>query len=92
MSRANITVLFVIALAAVSFSFIASSHPDGLERVAQDLGFISRQEGKEIFKSPVADYVFPGIKNTAVSSALAGLAGIFLIFIGINLFSFFKKK
>jgi len=60
----------------------ASSFPDGLERVAQDLGFIKKVEGPEATvweKSPVPDYKIPGIQNESLATGLAGLAGTAVI-------------
>jgi hypothetical protein len=67
-----------LALGVVLFTPLASSHPDGLERVAEDVGFIERAQ-----ESPyelVPDYLFPGIDNEAVATVLAGLIGTGLLF------------
>lgn len=56
----------------------ASSFPDGLERVAQNLGFIKKAEGPGTTvwqKSPLPDYKIPGIPSEPLASGLAGLAG-----------------
>jgi cobalt/nickel transport protein len=56
----------------------ASSFPDGLERVAKDLGFIKKAEkpGVTVWeKSPIPDYKIPGIQNESLATGLAGLAG-----------------
>lgn len=73
-------VALAIVLMLVLISPLASSSPDGLEKVAEDEGFIHKAS-----KSPlevIADYVFPGIHNEALATILAGLvgaAGIFAI-------------
>ncbi len=57
---------------------LASSSPDGLEKVAEDKGFVGLA-----IDSPfqvIADYVFPGIKNEALATILAGLLGTLLLF------------
>ncbi len=73
-------VLLVALLIAVALSPFASSSPDGLERVATDLGFIDRGEGKNVFTAPAPDYIFPGIENEALATSVAGAAGTLLTF------------
>jgi len=53
---------------------LASSHPDGLERVAEDQGFADRAQDAPY--EIIADYLFPGIKNQAIATVLAGVVGI----------------
>lgn len=65
---------------AALLSPFASPWPDGLEKVAGKLGFLSKGEGAELFRSPLSDYAIPGIKNEAVSTALAGLVGTLVVF------------
>lgn len=76
--------LFYILAAALVvaglLSPFASSFPDGLERVAEDLGFISRAEGIEVISAPIPDYVFPGISNEGVATAVAGILGTLVVF------------
>lgn len=71
-----IALLFCLVLATISP--LASSSPDGLERVAEDKGFISQAEGAPF--EIIADYVFPGIENEAVATILAGWIGTFILF------------
>ena len=68
----------IVCLVVVVFSPLASSSPDGLERVAEDKGFIglSRDMPFQI----IADYVFPGVANEAVATILAGLIGTLILF------------
>ena len=68
----------LLALAVALFSPLASPHPDGLERVAEDEGFIDRAE--EAPYELIPDYVFPGIDNEAVATILAGLVGTGAVF------------
>ncbi|HAA89004.1 MAG TPA: hypothetical protein DCE07_00210 [Peptococcaceae bacterium] len=70
--------LIASVLVALFLSPFASSFPDGLERVAEDLGFLEKGEGKEIIKSPIPDYSFPGIDNERVAVAVAGFTGTIL--------------
>jgi hypothetical protein len=80
MSRKWIAVIVVgLAIAAVValFSPLASSHPDGLEKVAEDKEFIDKAEDPsyEIFP----DYTIPGIDNEEVTTILSGLIGIAIV-------------
>ena len=65
---------------AFFLSPFASKAPDGLERVAADKGFLDRATGREVISSPLPDYAVPGVKNEALATALAGLAGTLIVF------------
>ncbi len=65
-------------LAVACLSPLASSSPDGLERVAENKGFIDLAQ--EAPFQIIADYVFPGIGNEAVATILAGLIGTLILF------------
>lgn len=67
-----------IALALAIASPLASSHPDGLEWVAEQQGFLNAARGP-LYKI-IPDYVFPGISNQAVATILAGILGALLVF------------
>lgn len=71
----GVVLALVVGIMAV---FFASPHPDGLERVAEDKGFLERAQGSlyEIFP----DYVLPGISNETVAAALAIILGVLLLF------------
>lgn len=71
-----------LALALAAFvSPHASSAPDGLERVAEDKGFIDKAEGAEVWRhAPAPDYTVPGVKDEGVSTALAGVLGTLAVF------------
>jgi cobalt/nickel transport protein len=68
----------VVCLLVASFSPLASSSPDGLERVAEDKGFISLAQ--EAPFQLIADYVFPGVESEALATILAGLTGTLILF------------
>ena len=71
-------IALIVCLVVAVFSPLASSSPDGLERVAEDEGFIDlAQEAPFQF---IADYVFPGVENEAVATILAGLIGTLILF------------
>ena len=65
---------YMIAMALVLIAPLASPDPDGLERVAEDKGFID--EGSDAPYSIIADYVFPGIENETLATILAGWIGV----------------
>ncbi|NLF02237.1 MAG: cobalamin biosynthesis protein CbiM [Anaerolineales bacterium] len=66
-----------LALAVVLLAPLASPHPDGLERVAEDLGFIGAAQDAPFEIIP--DYVFPGISNETLATIVAGLVGTLLV-------------
>ena len=71
-----------VALAlAVFVSPLASSSPDGLEKVAEEKGFIESAEDEGVWKSsPLPDYTVPGVRSEALSTGLAGLLGTAAMF------------
>jgi ABC-type Fe3+ transport system permease subunit len=68
----------LIALALAVISPLASSHPDGLEWVAEQRGFLDAAQGPAYEIIP--DYVFPGVSNEAVATILAGIVGTLIVF------------
>lgn len=77
-----IVVGLAIALGVTLLSPWASSEPDGLERVAEDKGFID--EGNDPAYQVIADYVFPGVENERLATVLAGVVGVVVV-AGISL-------
>ena len=71
-------------LAALFLAFIvspfASSWPDGLEKVAEDKGFLERGEVEPVFSSPIPDYTWPGVKNERLATSMAGVVGTLIVF------------
>ena len=72
-------VLVVTLLVAGVASFYASSHPDGLERVAERVGFDRSAEDSPASASPLADYSTKGVEDDRVSGGVAGVAGSLLV-------------
>ncbi|CAN5857792.1 hypothetical protein BH24CHL6_BH24CHL6_07210 [soil metagenome] len=70
---AGLAVAVVVVLAAAVW---ASTEPDGLERVAEDLGFIGA--GQEPGFEVLPDYTLPGLDGGA-STAVAGIIGIVVV-------------
>jgi cobalt/nickel transport protein len=61
----------------------ASTAPDGLEKVAQDKGFLDKAAEKPAWSgAPMPDYALPGAKHESVATSLAGMAGTLLVFAG----------
>ena len=67
----------MLALAMALLSPLASPHPDGLERVAEDQAFIDRAQDAPYEVIP--DYVFPGIQSDALATMAAGIVGTLLV-------------
>jgi len=67
--------LVVSLLVAGVASYYASSHPDGLESVADKTGFLSSAEESPTSKSPLADYSTKGVDDPRLSGGIAGVVG-----------------
>ena len=84
--RLSTRVVIVLALAlavglATAVAPHASPNPDGLERVAEDEGFVDRGEIRAIQESsPIPDYAFPGVEDERVATGLAGFLGTLAVF------------
>lgn len=73
--------LLVSLLVAGVGSFYASSHPDGLEYVAEKTGFIDSAEDSATGDSPLADYGVRGVDNERLSGGLAGVIGCVVVLV-----------
>jgi cobalt/nickel transport system permease protein len=73
--------LLIAVLLAVA-SPLASAHPDGLEWVAEQLGFDERAQSAPFQIIP--DYVVPGVANEQLATILSGVIGL-LIVLGVAL-------
>lgn len=67
----------IISLLVVLLSPLASANPDGLERVAKDMGFINA--GQSAPYQIIPDYTLPFLGETALSTILAGLVGVIVV-------------
>ena len=67
----------LISLAVVLLSPLASADPDGLERVATDIGFIN--SGQSAPYEIIPDYTLPFLGETPLSTIAAGIIGIFVV-------------
>jgi hypothetical protein len=65
----------------------ASPHPDGLEKVAEDTGFLEHATSNAVQDgSPIPDYAFPGIADERVATGVAGFVGtvgVFVVALGV---------
>lgn len=67
----------LISLAVVLLSPLASADPDGLERVAEDLGFLGK--GAATAYQIIPDYRLPFLGQTALSTIVAGMIGVAVV-------------
>jgi hypothetical protein len=66
---------------ATAVSPLASTSPDGLERVAEDKGFGAEGRLAAVQEeAPVPDYTFPGVEDPRLATGLAGFTGTLLVF------------
>jgi cobalt/nickel transport system permease protein len=72
-----IAVGLVIALLVVLISPLASSSPDGLERVAEDKGFVEEVEDSPYEVLP--DYTVPFIEDETATTIIAGAIGVLIV-------------
>lgn len=59
-------------------SLLASSSPDGLEKVAEDQGFID--QAAQYLPGLMPDYRMPGIGDERLAASLAGIVGTLGVF------------
>lgn len=69
--------LMIAILIAASSAFLASGSPDGLERVAEDHGFLNRAQDAPYQVLP--DYTVPGLGDGPMSTIVAGVVGVVLV-------------
>jgi cobalt/nickel transport system permease protein len=76
-SRGWVVVGALISLAVVLLSPLASADPDGLERVAGDLGFLGM--GASAPYQLIPDYALPFLGETPLSTIFAGMIGVVVV-------------
>jgi cobalt/nickel transport protein len=70
----------VAALLIAGFaSYYASSHPDGLEYVAEQTGFLDSADDSATADGPLADYQTEGVEDERISGGLSGVIGVLLV-------------
>jgi cobalt/nickel transport system permease protein len=75
--RGWVVVGLLVALAVVLLAPLASAFPDGLERVAEDIGFINQAASAPYELLP--DYTVPFLGETSLSTIVAGLLGALIV-------------
>jgi len=90
MKRFILLLLALSLLTAGVLSWFASSHPDGLERVAEDKGFIEKVKNPSYEILP--DYTVPGVFNKFQSNGLAGIIGTVTTFFIVNILGKFLAR
>jgi cobalt/nickel transport protein len=74
------TVMVVLLVASLLIagvvSYYASAHPDGLEYVAGETGFLDSATPHATEDGPLADYGVRGVSDSRLSGGLAGVIGV----------------
>jgi len=73
--------ILVAIFLAVAVSPFASQWPDGLEKVAENKGFLDNAMSTPLLPSPAPDYIWPGIKTEKIATSVAGIIGTLGVFI-----------
>ena len=84
--------LVSLAIAGV-LSYYASSQPDGLEKVAEDKGFLDTAKDSVNAGTPLADYGITGLENERLSVGLSGIIGVIVtLIVAFAIFKTLAKK
>ena len=85
---------FVLSLAlAGGLSYYASSSPDGLEKVAEEIGFIEAAKDHSNADGALADYSVKGVDNARLSTGAAGVIGVLATgAVSTGLFMWVRRK
>lgn len=79
-TRTVLVVGFLVALTLAGvISFYASASPDGLNRVAADLGFSEAERASGTNGGPLAGYEVAGVEHSRWSGGLAGVLGCLVV-------------
>lgn len=79
-TRTFVVVGLVVALLIAGVgSYYASSHPDGLEFVAEKTGFLDSAEEPKTADGLFADYGTKGVDDARVGGGIAGVAGVLIV-------------
>lgn len=80
----------ILAAILVVLSPLASAFPDGLESVAEKLGFIEQAQAPGF--SVIPDYLLPGVSNASLATILAGVVGILIVVAAVLLLAWSRRK
>jgi PDGLE domain len=96
--RGRIAGFVVVGLALATVlagvvSGFASGEPDGLNKVAEDEGFIDQEQEHDLSGSPVAGYEVDGVDDDRLSTGTAGVIGVGITFLfGCGLFLLVRRR
>jgi len=80
--RRFVVIGLLAALLVAGFgSYYASSHPDGLQFVADQTGFGDQAEEPKTADSPFAGYDTKGVDDERLGGGIAGVAGVLLVLV-----------
>ena len=91
-TKTVIPFLLISLLLAALIAPFASSFPDGLEKVAEMLGFDHTALEYPILNSPLPDYSVPGLEENPISTSIAGVIGTLICFLLPFSFYILRKK
>ena len=92
MKKYTVVILLISGVLAGGVSYFASAHPDGLNKVAIDLGFADLETESANGDSALAGYETAGVENSVLSRAIAGITGVFATgLVGSGLYFYVRK-
>jgi hypothetical protein len=71
--------LGIAAIVVIILAPLASPDPDGLEAIAGEHGFLA--DAQDALYSIIPDYTVPGVDDPVISTILAGLVGVAIVFL-----------
>jgi hypothetical protein len=80
--KKHLSVIAGIMFFLAVFSPLASSSPDGLERVVENFGI---QETAPIWNGIMSDYAIAAIANPYISTLIAGILGTLMVLVATYL-------
>lgn len=82
--------LAIAALVVIILAPLASSDPDGLDRVSEDKGFA--EKGKDAPYGILPDYSIPGVDDERATVIIAGLVGVAIVFVLTTAFGAYVRQ
>jgi predicted PurR-regulated permease PerM len=71
--------IIIAIIIGIASAFFASSDPDGLEKTIEEI--VPHFDGNHLIESPMSDYETPFFGESSISSSIAILVGIIIVFI-----------